>query len=88
MSIDGNVIPNGALDISGPGIYQFDYTSSLAETATLSAYVTDSALYEAQDAVDVPFELPADEEDNNSTYVPTPYRTMTLRVKHAVAGTV
>ncbi|HMT55257.1 MAG TPA: transglycosylase domain-containing protein, partial [Candidatus Saccharibacteria bacterium] len=88
VSIDGNVIPNGALDISGPGIYQFDYTSSLAETATLSAYVTDSALYEAQDAVDVPFELPADEEDNNSTYVPTPYRTMTLRVKHAVAGTV
>jgi hypothetical protein len=68
VSIDGNVIADGARDITGPGIYQFTYVSSLAETATLTVTVSDSALYEAQDAIDVPFELPVIVP---TTYLPT-----------------
>jgi membrane peptidoglycan carboxypeptidase len=59
VSIDGNVIPDGARDISGPGIYQFNYVSTIVDTATLTVYVSDSALYEAQDAIDVPFQAAA-----------------------------
>ena len=58
VSIDGNVIADGALDIVSPGVYQFNYTSVLSSTATVTAYVTDSVLYEAQDSKDVPFQLP------------------------------
>ena len=58
VSINGNVIADGARDIGGPGVYQFTYTSSLATNATVTAYVTDSVLYEASDAIDVAFQLP------------------------------
>jgi uncharacterized protein YacL len=62
------MIQTKARDITGPGIYQFTYVSSLAETATLTVTVSDSALYEAQDAIDVPFELPVIVP---TTYLPT-----------------
>ncbi|MCA9324148.1 penicillin-binding protein [Candidatus Saccharibacteria bacterium] len=56
VSIDGNVIANGAKDIGAPGIYQFSYTSTLNSNATVTATVTDSVLYEAQASIDVDFE--------------------------------
>jgi membrane peptidoglycan carboxypeptidase len=59
VSIDGNVIADGARDIGAPGTYPFSYSSTLTTTATVTAYVTDSVLYEAQDAIDVPFTVPA-----------------------------
>ena len=60
VSINGSVIPDGARNIAGPGVYQFSYKSTLAATATVTANVSDSVLYEAQDAVDVPFQVPAE----------------------------
>ena len=84
MSIDGNVIADGARDITSDGIYQFTYTSSLAETATVSATVSDSALYEATDAIDVPFQLPL--VPTPTTYMPS-QPTIALLLPRMVANT-
>lgn len=75
VSINGNVIADGVRDIAGPGVYQFSYTSSLATNATVTAYVTDSVLYEASDAVDVAFQLPPPAV---TTYLPLQRRSLAL----------
>ncbi|MCA9346546.1 penicillin-binding protein [Candidatus Saccharibacteria bacterium] len=81
VSIDGSVIPDGAIDISAPGTYQFSYTSSLSTTATVTAYVSDSALYEAQDSIDVDFEVaPTTYMDSLRTLSLTRTRTATTTV--------
>jgi membrane peptidoglycan carboxypeptidase len=59
VSINGSVIIDGTKNIAGPGLFQFNYKSTLEETATVTARVTDSVLYEAQNSIDVPFELPS-----------------------------
>ncbi len=67
VNIDGNVISDGALDIAAPGIYQFSYSSTLNTTATVTATVSDSVLYEAQASIDVDFEAAP------TTYLPSHY---------------
>ncbi|MDO8265458.1 MAG: transglycosylase domain-containing protein, partial [Candidatus Saccharibacteria bacterium] len=79
VSIDGSVIPDGAIDIVSPGVYQFTYKSTLITTATLTAYVSDSVLYEAQDSVDVPFQAET----------PAPITTLILnKINLAIASRV
>ncbi len=55
ISVDGTTIQNGAIDISGPGVYQFSYSSPSGNKGTVTAYVSDSVLYEAQSSIDVNF---------------------------------
>ncbi len=58
VSINGEVIPTGSKNIDSPGVYQFDYTSTYEELVTVTARVTDSVLYEAQNSIDVSLVLP------------------------------
>ncbi len=53
VSIDGQAIPNGSLQVAGPGIYTIDYTSIYDTTKTVRAEVIDSVLYSSVAAVDV-----------------------------------
>lgn len=55
ISVDGNEIPNGSIEIGGGGVYQFAYTSTEKGKKNVSAYLTDSVLYEARSSVDVNF---------------------------------
>jgi membrane peptidoglycan carboxypeptidase len=55
VSIDGVNIPNGSIQIAGPGVYVFNYTSTGAGTKTIKVEVIDSVLYSTIDAKDVTF---------------------------------
>lgn len=55
ISIDGQVIPNGSIQIAGPGTYDIVYTSTAPGTKTVSVQVVDSVLYSTLDARDVNF---------------------------------
>ncbi len=57
VTVDGESI--GSREIGGPGIYQFTYTADDDGTVTIVANVTDSVLYESQDAVDVTVNAPS-----------------------------
>lgn len=71
VQVNGQIIPNGNIDIGGPGVYQFDYTSNSKGVKTVTAYVSDSVLYEATVAIDVNFkEADEDDEDDETTYIP------------------
>jgi membrane peptidoglycan carboxypeptidase len=59
VTIDGQAIPNGSIQISGPGTYTIAYTSINNSTKTVRAEVIDSVLYSSVDARDVLFKLPA-----------------------------
>jgi hypothetical protein len=58
LTIDGQAIPNGSIQIAGPGVYTVSFTSIYDNTKTVKAEVIDSVLYSSVDAVDVNFELP------------------------------
>jgi len=58
VTIDGEAIPNGSIQIAGPGIYAIDYTSIYDTTKTVTAEIVDSVLYSSVDAMDYPFVLP------------------------------
>ncbi len=77
VSVNGTAIPNGSQDIAGAGIYKFTYISTLSTTATVTVSLSDSVLYEAQDAVDVPFK----------TGVPTPPPTTYVLPERTLAYT-
>ena len=53
VTIDGQAIPNGSLQVAGPGEYVFEYTSIHNTTKTITAEVIDSVLYSSLDARDV-----------------------------------
>jgi membrane peptidoglycan carboxypeptidase len=55
ISIDGQVLPNGSIDVGGPGIYQISYASSFDGTKTVTAEIIDSVLYSGQTSIDVDF---------------------------------
>lgn len=55
VSVGGQTIENGSIDIGGPGLYQFKYTSTSGDKATVSATLSDSVLYESQSSIDVNF---------------------------------
>lgn len=69
VTVDGQAIPNGSIQISGPGVYTVSYTSIYDSTKTVRAEVVDSVLYNSVAARDVNFNLPEpeapppDEED-------------------------
>ncbi len=69
VSVDGEVIENGTLDIGNNGLYQFSYTAKASKTSTVTARVIDSVMYEAQDSLDVSF-VKDSSEDDETTYVP------------------
>ncbi len=54
VSIDGQVVPNGSIQIAGPGVYTISYESIYDETKTIQVEVIDSVLYSSIDARDVP----------------------------------
>lgn len=69
VTVDGQAIPSGSIQIAGPGIYKINYTSIYNSTKTVSAEVTDSVLYTSVDARDVSFDLPP---KNNPSPSPSP----------------
>lgn len=85
VSVAGQQIPNGSIDIPGPGVYEFDYTSSTDDTETVTAYIYDSALYEAESSIDVNFQ--AADDDDDLTYIPI-RRTVNLSRSQHTSGTV
>lgn len=65
LTVNGIVVPNGVIDITTPGIYQFDFTASANSVGTVVANLTDSVLYDASSAIDVTFTVVADEDDED-----------------------
>lgn len=59
VTVDGEAIPKGTLQISGAGFYTVDYTSIYDTTKTVKVEVVDSVLYATIDARDVNFSTPA-----------------------------
>ncbi len=59
VTIDGQAIPNGSIQVGAGGLYTIDYTSIYDTTKTVTVEVIDSVLYRSIDAVDIPFSLPA-----------------------------
>ena len=55
LTVDGQDIPSGSIQVSGAGFYTFDYTSIYNTTKTVQASIVDSVLYESIDALDVTF---------------------------------
>jgi hypothetical protein len=58
VTIDGQAIPGGSIQIAGPGTYNIPYTSIFDTTKTIKAEVIDSVLYTSLDARDVNLKLP------------------------------
>lgn len=58
VTTDGQAIPNGSIQIAGPGIYTISYTSIYNTTKTVTAEVIDSVLYSSVDAQDVNLTTP------------------------------
>jgi membrane peptidoglycan carboxypeptidase len=58
LTIDGQAIPGGSIQIGGPGVYRVNYTSIYKSTKTVQVEVTDSVLYTTIDARDVKLKLP------------------------------
>lgn len=58
LSIDGQVVPNGSIQIAGPGVYTVSYDSIYDETKTIQVEIVDSVLYSAVDARDVQLSTP------------------------------
>jgi membrane peptidoglycan carboxypeptidase len=73
VTVDGQAIPNGSIQIAGPGVYTIAYTSTHNTTKTVRVEVIDSVLYSTVDARDVNFKLapaavvplPGDDEDDD-----------------------
>jgi predicted nucleic acid-binding Zn-ribbon protein len=57
VSVAGQAIPDGSIQIAGPGVYTINYTSIHDSAKTVQAEVTDSVLYTSLDARDVSFKL-------------------------------
>ena len=55
VSIDGDTIPGGSININSSGVYQFSFNASKNEKKTVTAIVSDSVLYQAQSSIDVDF---------------------------------
>lgn len=55
VTIDGATVPNGAIQVAGPGVYVIDYTATSAGVKTVKVEVVDSVLYSSIDAKDVTF---------------------------------
>lgn len=55
LTVGGSSISGGTINISSSGVYQFDYNASDNKTKTVTATVTDSVLYQAENGVDVDF---------------------------------
>jgi membrane peptidoglycan carboxypeptidase len=53
LTIDGQAIPNGFIQIAGPGTYTVNYTSIYDTTKTVQVEITDSVLYTSLDARDI-----------------------------------
>lgn len=58
VTVDGQAIPNGSIQIGGPGVYRIAYTSIYDTTKTVKVEIIDSVLYSTIDARDVNFNLP------------------------------
>lgn len=58
VTIDGQAIPGGSIQIGGPGTYTINYTSIYNTPKTVQAQVTDSVLYTSIDARDVSLKTP------------------------------
>ncbi len=77
VTVDGNPIPGGSIQISGPGEYTIPYTSIHDSTKTVRAEVTDSVLYTGVGARDANFSLPPsssppdDDDDSEDEGVPS-----------------
>ncbi|MFT4532307.1 MAG: membrane peptidoglycan carboxypeptidase [Candidatus Saccharimonadales bacterium] len=56
--IASQAIPNGSIQIGGPGVYSVDYTSIYDTTETVQVEIIDSVLYQTIDARDVSLTLP------------------------------
>ncbi len=67
VTVDGEAIPNGSIQISGPGVYEIPYTSIYDTTKTVKVEVIDSVLYSTIDARDVNFNLPAGNNNGGSS---------------------
>ncbi len=67
VTIDGQPIPNGSIQIGGPGIYTIEYTSIYNSTKTVQVEVTDSVLYTTIDARDVNLTLPKSKDPASGT---------------------
>jgi len=72
IRIGGEIIPSGAIDIGGPGLYQFNFTAASNGKQTVTAHVSDSVLYEAQSSIDVVFTAAGDDEDDDEEAMITP----------------
>lgn len=66
VTVDGKTIPNGSMQISGPGVYTVGYTSTHNSAKTVKVEVIDSVLYSTIDARDVNFKLPAVDDDDDA----------------------
>jgi hypothetical protein len=64
--VDGQSIPNGSIQIAGPGVYTINYTSIYDSTKTVRVEVIDSVLYSSVDARDVKFKLANSNNGNGS----------------------
>lgn len=58
VTVAGQAIPNGSIQIAGPGIYSIQFTSIYDTSKTVQAEVVDSVLYSTIDARDATFILP------------------------------
>lgn len=58
VTVDSQAIPNGSIQIAGPGVYTVSFTSIYDKSKTVRAEITDSVLYSSVDARDVNFTLP------------------------------
>jgi len=58
VTIDGQAIPNGSIQIGGPGTYTIDYTSIYDTSKTVQVQITDSVLYTTIDARDIALKTP------------------------------
>ena len=55
VTVSGADIPNGSIQIGGPGSYTFNYTATSDGVGTVQAEIIDSVLYTGIDARDVTF---------------------------------
>jgi len=58
ITVNGAAIPNGSIQIGGPGVYNITYISAFDSSKTVRVEVIDSVLYATIDARDVLFSTP------------------------------
>jgi len=76
VTVDGTEIPNGSIEVGGPGVYQFSYTATAKGKKNVNASLTDSVLYEARSGVDVNFKSG---NGNDSALLPSVNREIARR---------